>query len=211
MKTPPPNPIKPLQPYQKTLLKRLLSLRPGEKLINATRRRKPQIVGCWIALILACATGLHAEDLWRGTLHLAGGRTLTGTIEDVTATSIKFISKGDLYWFKIADLPAATRGELDIGVTTIQATPADKAAYLADLPRRRALVQAERDKAQAAQDRIKLAAEVERRIQAREQAQRDQKQQELEAFRKREEARRQTEALEQIALELQLRRLNSGK
>jgi hypothetical protein len=157
---------------------------------------------CFIALTS------HAAELWRGTLHLTGGKKMTGVIEDVSATSIKFVSQGTAYWLKIADLPAATRGELDIGIYTSQATPEDKAAYLADLPRRQALIKAEQAKVRAAQDQQRAAREAERRALTYEQEQRDKKQAELRALQKREEERRRTEALEQIALELQLRRLN---
>ena len=162
-----------------------------------------------LALLLCCiCITTHAAELWRGTLHLAGGKTMTGVIEDVSSTSIKFVSQGTAYWLKIADLPAATRGELDIGVTTDHATPEDKAAYLADLPRRQAQAALA---AAAARDRAASAARLAERVRAMEQEQRDKKQAELEAFRQREAARRQTEALEQIALELQLRRLNGGR
>lgn len=163
-----------------------------------------------LLLCLLAANALAAE-LWRGTLHLAGGKTMTGVIEDVSPTAIKFVSQGTAYWLKIADLPAATRGELDIGVTTDHATPEDKAAYLADLPRRQALVAAERAKARTAQDQAASAARIEARVRAMEQEQRDKKQAEMRAFQARENERRKTEALEQIALELQLRRLNGGR
>ena len=154
-----------------------------------------------LLLLTIVTTSLHAEELWKGTLHLAGGRTMKGVIEDVTETSIKFISGGDLYWLKLADLPAATRGELGLG------TEADKAAYTADLPRRQALVDAERARARAVLDRQRDAREAERRALAYEQEQRDKKQAERRAFQQRQDAQRQTEAMEQIALELQLRRL----
>lgn len=160
--------------------------------------------------LILCLLSLttHATELWRGTLHLTGGTRMTGVIEDVSPTAIKFVSQGTAYWLKIADLPAATRGELDIGIHTSQATPEDKAAYHADLPRRQALAAAEKAKARAAQDRAASAARIESRVREIEQERLDQKQAEMRAFQAREEARRRTEALEQIALELQLRRLN---
>jgi hypothetical protein len=158
-------------------------------------------------LLLTLVTSLQAAELWRGTLHLAGDKKMTGVIEDVSATSIKFVSAGTAYWLKIADLPAGTRGELDIGIHTSQATPEDKAAYLADLPRRQALIDAERAKARAASDQRLAAIRAERAAISYEQEQRDKKQAEMRAFQAREDERRRTQALEQIALELQLRRL----
>lgn len=161
--------------------------------------------------LLLCLLALttQAAELWRGTLHLKEGKTMTGVIEDVSPTAIKFVSQGTAYWLKIADLPAATRGELDIGITTSQATPEDKAAYQADLPRRQALAKAEAAKARAAQAQQRAAAA--NPIYRAEQARQAKAQSDLEAHRQREETRRQTEALEQIALELQLRRLNGGR
>jgi hypothetical protein len=162
-----------------------------------------------LALTLTLAT-TDAAELWRGTLHLTGGKTMTGIIEDVSPTAIKFVSAGTAYWLKIADLPAATRGELDIGITTDTATPEDKAAYQADIPRRQALIAAERAKARAASDQRLAAIRAERAAITYEQEQRDKKQAEMRAFQARENERRRTEALEQIALELQIRRL-TGK
>lgn len=159
-----------------------------------------------LAFLLCCiCITTHAAELWRGTLHLAGGKKMTGVIEDVSPTAIKFVSQGTAYWLKIADLPAATRGELGIG------TDADKAAYTADLPRRQALIAAERAKARAASDQRLAAIRAERAAITYEQEQRDKKQAEMRAFQAREDERRRTEALEQIALELQLRRLNGGR
>lgn len=153
-----------------------------------------------LLLTLSLST-LHAEELWKGTLHLAGGRTMKGVIEGYADSKIKFISGGDLYWFKLADLPAATRYEIGFG------NDADKAAYLADLPRRQALVDAERAKARAEFERQRDAREAERRAIAYAQEQRDAREAERRAFQQRQNAQRQTEAMEQIALELQLRRL----
>ena len=159
-----------------------------------------------LLLILALTTtSLCAEELWRGTLHLSDTKRLTGVIEQVTATHLRFVAQGTAYSFKIADLPAATRGEI-----FSNATPEEKAAYQADLPRRQALIAAEQAKARAAADQRLAAIRAERAAQTYEQEQQAKKQAELEAFRQREEARRRTEALEQIALELQLRRL-TGK
>lgn len=164
-----------------------------------------------LVLLTLAASSITAAELWRGTLHLAGGKTLTGVIEDVSPTSIKFISKGDAYWFKIADLPAATRGELDIGITTSQATPEDKAAYQADLPRRQALAKAEAAKARSAQAQQRAADAAQIASYRAEQVRQAKAKADLEAHRQRENERRRTEALEQIALELQLRRLNGNK
>lgn len=158
-----------------------------------------------LLLILTLTASSFAEELWKGTLHLAGGKTMTGVIEDVSPTAIKFVSQGTAYWLKIADLPAATRGELGIG------TDADKAAYTADPPRRQALLDAERAKARAAREQAASNARVEARVLEIEQARRDQKQAEMRAFQAREDERRRTQALEQIALELQLRRLNGSR
>jgi len=155
-----------------------------------------------LLLLLTLATStLQAEEIWKGTLHLAGGRTMKGVLEDYADNKIKFISGGDLYWFKIADLPAATRGELGVG------SAADKAAYTADLPRRQALIDAEQARARAVLDRQRAARAAERRAIAYEQEQRDKKQSDMRALMQRQNAQRQTEAMEQIALELQLRRL----
>jgi hypothetical protein len=154
-----------------------------------------------LCLICFIALTAPAAELWRGTLHLKDSKSMTGVIEAVTETSIKFVSQGTAYWLKIADLPAATRGEI-----FAEATAEEKAAYTADLPRRQALINAERAKARAASEQRLAAIRAERAAISYEQEQRDKKQAEMRAFQQREEARRRTEALEQIALELQIRR-----
>ena len=152
-----------------------------------------------LLLILTLATSLGAAELWKGTLYLNDGTQLKGSIENVTADAVRIVSAGTAYHIKIARLHPVSLGELGIG------TPADKAAYEADLPRRQAQAALA---AAAARDRAASAARLAERDRTYEQKQRDKKQAELRAFQKREEERRRTEALEQIALELQIRRLN---
>lgn len=157
-----------------------------------------------LALLICfiCIT-THAAELWRGTLHLAHDKRMTGVVEQVTATHIRFVSSGTAYWLKIADLPAATRGQI-----FADATPEEKAAYTADLPRRQALLAAEQAKARAERDRAATAARIESSLATLDQDQRAEKQAQMRALQAREEERRRTAALEQIALELQLHRLN---
>jgi hypothetical protein len=159
-----------------------------------------------LLLLLLTATSLLAEEpLWQGVLWLKNDQRLTGIIEDVTTDSIKVISKGDVYWFKIADLPAATRGQLGLGKDSVRASDEETAAYTADKPRRAAILAAEHAKAQAVVDRERAARMAAYEYQQQQQAK---AKSDMEAFRQREAARRQTEALEQIALEMQIRRLN---
>jgi len=147
---------------------------------------------CFIALTT------HAEELWKGTLYLNDGTQLKGSIENVTADAVRIISAGTAYHIKIARLHPVSVGELGIG------TAADKAAYQADLPRRQAQAALA---AATARDRAASAARLAERDRTYEQEQRNRKQAEMRAFQARENERRKTEALEQIALELQIRRL----
>lgn len=157
-------------------------IRPGQPIFYAADPAPP------------AAAAWHSMGQWKGMVYLANGEALRAVVDACNGVHLKFTVAGALRVVPLADLHPVTRGELGLG------DAADVAAYQADLERRKLLA------AQEAQQAYEDAVAVVRRQERLEEMQDRERARRAEAWA-RWQREQQTEALQRIAEEMELRRL----